>query len=322
MGSLATAIAGMGVTAILCGSPVAAQKYPNRPVKIIVGYPPGGSVDANARLLGQLLSERWKQPVVIENRGGAGSTIGTALVAQANPDGYTFLVASPAHTINATLYKKLPYDTETAFAPVAKLSVAPLILLLHPSVQAQTIQELIHLSRAQPGHLNFGSSGTGTSVHLAGVLFNLMTDTSMQHIPYHGGGPAITALLAGDIQIMFAGVEGMAQVKASKLRALAVSTAERSEMFSALPTVAESGVPGFDVETWYGLYLPAGTPSEIVDLLNQAVNQVLQPSEIKQRFRKLGFEVTPGTSKQFADFTQAELKKWRLVVQAAGAKLD
>ena len=144
----------------------------------------------------------------------------------------------------------------------------------------------------------------------------------MQHIPYHGGGPAITALLAGDIQIMFAGVEGMAQVKASKLRALAVSTAERSEMFSALPTVAESGVPGFDVETWYGLYLPAGTPSEIVDLLNQAVNQVLQPSEIKQRFRKLGFEVTPGTSKQFADFTQAELKKWRLVVQAAGAKLD
>ncbi|MEI6838792.1 MAG: tripartite tricarboxylate transporter substrate-binding protein, partial [Alcaligenaceae bacterium] len=195
------------------GQNAAAQEYPSRSVKIVVGYPPGGAVDSNARLIGQLLSERWKKPVVVENRSGAGSTIATASVAQASPDGYTILLASPAHTINATMYKKLPYDTATAFAAVAKLSLAPLVLIVHPSLPVQNVEQLIALSKAQPGKLNYGSSGAGTTVHLAGALFNMMAGTSIQHVPYHGGWPAITALLAGDVQIMFAGVEGLAQVK-------------------------------------------------------------------------------------------------------------
>ena len=300
----------------------AAQEYPNRSVKIVVGYPPGGSVDVNARLLGKLLGERWKQPVIVENRSGAGSTIATAIVAQASPDGYTILLASPAHTINATLYKKLPYDTATAFASVAKLSLAPLILIVHPSLQVQNVAQLIALAKAQPGKLNYGSSGTGTTVHLAGALFNMMAGTSIQHIPYHGGGPALTALLAGDVQIMFSGVEGLAQVKGGNLRALAITASERLELFGNLPTVSESGLPGFEVETWYGLYVPAATPVAVVRQLNKDVNNILREPATIERYRKLSFEVFQSTPEQFDAFTQSELKKWRDVVQVAGATLD
>lgn len=304
------------------GQNAAAQEYPTRSVKIVVGYPPGGAVDVNARLLGQLLSEHWKQPVVIENRSGAGSTIATTSVAQAAADGHTILLASPAHAINATLYKKLPYDTATAFAAVAKLSLAPLVLIVHPSLPAQNVEQLIALAKAQPGKLNYGSSGAGTTVHLAGALFNMMAGTSIQHIPYHGGGPAITALLAGDIQIMFAGVEGLAQVKSGKLRALAITATERLEFFGNLPTVAESGLPGFDVETWYGLYVPAATPALVVQRLNKDVNDILREPATIARYRKLGFEVFQSTPEQFAAFTQSELKKWRDVIQVAGATID
>ena len=300
----------------------AAQEYPKRSVKIVVGYPPGGSVDVNARLLGKLLGERWKQPVIVENRSGAGSTIATAIVAQASPDGYTILLASPAHTINATLYKKLPYDTATAFASVAKLSLAPLILIVHPSLQVQNVAQLIALAKAQPGKLNYGSSGTGTTVHLAGALFNMMAGTSIQHIPYHGGGPALTALLAGDVQIMFSGVEGLAQVKGGNLRALAITASERLELFGNLPTVSESGLPGFEVETWYGLYVPAATPVAVVRQLNKDVNNILREPATIERYRKLSFEVFQSTPEQFDAFTQSELKKWRDVVQVAGATLD
>jgi len=304
------------------GQNAAAQEYPTRSVKIVVGYPPGGAVDVNARLLGQLLSEHWKQPVVIENRSGAGSTIATTSVAQATADGHTILLASPAHAINATLYKKSPYDTATAFAAVAKLSLAPLVLIVHPSLPAQNVEQLIALAKAQPGKLNYGSSGAGTTVHLAGALFNMIAGTSIQHIPYHGGGPAITALLAGDIQIMFAGVEGLAQVKSGKLRALAITATERLEFFGNLPTVAESGLPGFDVETWYGLYVPAATPALVVQRLNKDVNDILREPATIARYRKLGFEVFQSTPEQFAAFTQSELKKWRDVIQVAGATID
>ncbi len=304
------------------GQNAAAQEYPTRSVKIVVGYPPGGAVDVNARLLGQLLSEHWKQPVVIENRSGAGSTIATTSVAQAAADGHTILLASPAHAINATLYKKLPYDTATAFAAVAKLSLAPLVLIVHPSLPAQNVEQLIALAKAQPGKLNYGSSGAGTTVHLAGALFNMMAGTSIQHIPYHGGGPAITALLAGDIQIMFAGVEGLAQVKSGKLRALAITATERLEFFGNLPTVAESGLPGLDVETWYGLYVPAATPALVVQRLNKDVNDILREPATIARYRKLGFEVFQSTPEQFGAFTQSELKKWRDVIQVAGATID
>ncbi len=301
---------------------VAAQEFPNRPVKVVVGYPPGGAVDANARILGQLLSEHWKQPVVIENRAGAGSTIATASVARAPNDGYTLLLASPAHAINATLYKNLTFDTSTAFAPVAKISLAPLVLLLHPSVGVESVDQLIALAKAQPGRLNYGSSGVGTSVHLAGALFNMKAGTSMQHIPYQGGGPAITALLAGDTQLMFAGIEGLAYAKTGKLRALAITSAQRVALFGDIPTIAESGLPGFDVESWYGLYAPATTPRDTVEKINLAVNQVLKSTVAIERFRKLGFEVFQSTPEEFSVFTQSELKKWREVIHSAQAKLD
>jgi tripartite-type tricarboxylate transporter receptor subunit TctC len=300
----------------------AAQEFPNRSVKIVVGYPPGGAVDANARILGQLLNEHWKHSVIIENRGGAGSTIATGSVARTAADGYTLLLASPAHAINATLYKNLTFDTSTAFAPVAKISVAPLVLLLHPTVRAENVEQLIALAKAQPGKLNYGSSGVGTSVHLAGALFNMMAGTSMQHIPYQGGGPALTALLAGDTQLMFAGIEGLAHAKAGKLRALAITSAQRIELFGDIPTIAESGLPGFDVESWYGVYAPAATPKDVVEKINQAINQTLKTEAAIARFRKLGFEVSQSTPEQFSAFTQIELKKWRDVIQSAKATLD
>ena len=300
----------------------AAQEFPNRSVKIVVGYPPGGAVDANARILGQLLNEHWKHSVIIENRGGAGSTIATGSVARTAADGYTLLLASPAHAINATLYKNLTFDTSTAFAPVAKISVAPLVLLLHPTVRAENVEQLIALAKAQPGKLNYGSSGVGTSVHLAGALFNMMAGTSMQHIPYQGGGPALTALLAGDTQLMFAGIEGLAHAKAGKLRALAITSAQRIELFGDIPTIAESGLPGFDVESWYGVYAPAATPKDVVEKINQAINQTLKTEAAIARFRKLGFEVSQSTPEQFSEFTQIELKKWREVIQSAKATLD
>ena len=300
----------------------AAQEFPNRSVKIVVGYPPGGAVDANARILGQLLNEHWKHSVIIENRGGAGSTIATGSVARTAADGYTLLLASPAHAINATLYKNLTFDTSTAFAPVAKISVAPLVLLLHPTVRAENVEQLIALAKAQPGKLNYGSSGVGTSVHLAGALFNMMAGTSMQHIPYQGGGPALTALLAGDTQLMFAGIEGLAHAKAGKLRALAITSAQRIALFGDIPTVAESGLPGFDVESWYGVYAPAATPKDVVEKINQAINQTLKTEAAIARFRKLGFEVSQSTPEQFSAFTQIELKKWREVIQSAKATLD
>ena len=300
----------------------AAQEFPNRSVKIVVGYPPGGAVDANARILGQLLNEHWKHSVIIENRGGAGSTIATGSVARTAADGYTLLLASPAHAINATLYKNLTFDTSTAFAPVAKISVAPLVLLLHPTVRAENVEQLIALAKAQPGKLNYGSSGVGTSVHLAGALFNMMAGTSMQHIPYQGGGPALTALLAGDTQLMFAGIEGLAHAKAGKLRALAITSAQRIALFGDIPTIAESGLPGFDVESWYGVYAPAATPKDVVEKINQAINQTLKTDAAIARFRKLGFEVSQSTPEQFSAFTQIELKKWRDVIQSAKATLD
>ena len=318
---VAAAFAGiaLGAPSLATAQDARAHSYPDHQVRIVAGYPPGGSVDANARLLGQQLSERWKQPVVVENRAGAGSSIGTAAIAQAAPDGYSMLVASPAHAINATLYKSLPFDTETAFTPVAKLSVTPLFLVLHPSVKANSVQELIALAKADPGGLNYASSGTGTSVHLAGALFNLMAGSRMTHIPYHGGSPAITALLAGDVQVMFSASEVLPHVRSGKLKMIAVTTGTRSSEYPELPTIAESGLPGYDVETWYGLYLPAGTPASIVNQLNRDVNAVLQNPETKAKFLKLGYTVEDTTPEQFAAFTQNEIEKWRKVVQHSGA---
>jgi len=304
-------------------APVAlAQDYPNKPVRAIVGYPPGGSVDTNARLLGQKLTELWGVAVVIDNRGGAGSTIGTAVAAQAPPDGYSFLVASPAHAINATLYKKLPYDTETAFTGVAQLTTSPLLLLVTTGLPVNALRELIALAKDKAGTLNYGSSGNGTSVHLAGALFNMMAGVNLTHVPYNGGGPAMTALIGGTTQIMFGGVEGIAHVKAGKLKVLAVSTPKRIAALPDVPTMAEAGVPGYEVEAWYGVYAPAATPKAVVNKLNADINKVLNTADGKERFAKAGFGVVSSTPEQFHAFTKAEIEKWRKVINFANVKLD
>lgn len=299
-----------------------AQEYPAKAVRAIVGYPPGGAVDTNARLIGQKLSELWALPVVIDNRGGAGSTIGTAVAAQAAPDGYSFLVASPAHAINATLYRKLPFDTDTAFAPVTQLTTAPLVLLVHSSVAVGMVRDLVAVAREKPGMLNYGSSGSGTSVHLGGALFNMMAGTDIAHIPYSGGGPAIAALLAGTVHMMFAGIEGMGQVKSGKVKALAVTTPKRAVAFPDMPTVSESGLPGYEVEAWYGVYLPAATPRTIVNKLSRDINRVLQLADTKERYNKLGFTVVGSTPEQFAAFNRSEIEKWRRVINFANVQLE
>lgn len=306
----------------LSASIAGAQDYPTRSVRSIVGFPPGGAVDLNARLLGQKLSQLWGQPVVIENRGGAGSTIGASAAAQAAPDGYTYLVVSPAHTINASLYKKLPYDTETAFTPVTQMVSSPLVLYAHPSVPANSVRELVALAKSRPGALNFGFGGNGTSVHLASVLFNQLAGTEIVYVPFQGGGPTLVSLLGGQVQLMFGGIEYMNHVAAGKLKALAVTTAKRASSFPNVPTVAESGLPGFEVEAWYGVYLPAGAPPAVVGKLNADIVRALNSPDLQKRYGELGFTVVASSPEQFAAFTRAEIEKWRKVVRAANVSAD
>ena len=299
-----------------------AQDYPTKPVRSIVGFPPGGAVDLNARMLGQELSKLWGQPVLIDNKGGAGSTIGAAAAAQATPDGYTYLMVSPAHAINATLYKKLPYDTETAFTPVTALVSSPLVLYVHPSIPANNVRELIALAKAQPRALNFGFGGNGTSVHLASVLFNQLAGTDIVYVPYQGGGPTLTAILANQVQLMFGGIEFLSHVQTGKLKALAVSTPRRTPTMPNLPTVAESGLPGFDVEAWYGIYVPAGTPPAIVSKLNRDIVRVINTPEMTRRYSELGFAVVGSTPEQFSAFTRSEIEKWRNVIRKGNINVD
>lgn len=299
-----------------------AAAFPSRGLRCVLGFPPGGAVDANARVICSKLADYWKQPVVIENRGGAGSTIGTAVVAAAAPDGYTFLIASPAHAINATLYKKLPYDTEKAFVPVAQLTSSPLFVYLHPSVPAKSIRELVALAKSQPGKLNYGSSGSGTSTHLAAALFNMTAETDIVHIPFSGGGPVYSALLANTVQLTFGGVEGLSHVRAGKLRAIAVTTSKRFAMAPEWPTVAESGLPGYEVEAWYGVYVPAGTPAAVVDKMNADINRMLALSSVQEQYGKIGLEVKNTTAAQFAAFTRSEIEMWRKVITTANIRIE
>ena len=307
----------------LVAATATAQEYPLKPVRSIVGFPPGGAVDFNARLIAQKLSELWGQQVVIENKGGAGSTIGAAAAAAAPADGYTYLVVSPAHTINATMYKKLPFDTETAFTAVTQLVSSPLAVYLNPNVPANSVKELIALARDKPGKLNFGFGGNGTSVHLASVLFNILAGTDIAYIPFQGGGPTLTATLSGTVDIMIGGIEYMnTHARAGKLKAIAVTTPRRARAFADVPTVTESGLPGYEVETWYGIYVPAKTPANIVRKLNQDIVKVLQLPDLQENYAKQGFSVVGSTPEQFAAFTRAEIDKWRKVVTAANLTAD
>lgn len=298
-------------------------EYPTKPLRVIVPYAPGGGTDTAARIIAQKLTETWRQIVVVDNRPGAAGIIGSDLVAKAPPDGHTLLVAAGAHAINPSLYRKLPYDVHKDFAHIAFLVTAPNILVVNPSVQANSVKELIALAKATPGQLNFGSGGAGQTPHLAGELFKSMAGVDMTHVPYKGGAPATADLIGGRISVMFGGmVLTLPHVKAGKLRALATTGAVRAKAVSNLPTIAESGLPGYEADEWFGMWTPAGTPPPIVQKLNGAVRGVLKMPDTQERFATLGAEVVDMNTKQFAAFEQKQIAKWAKVAREANIRAD
>ena len=300
----------------------AAQTYPTRPLRLVIGYPPGGSADITARLIGQWLSERLGQPVVVESRPGAGTNIATETVVYAPPDGYTLLLVAPANAINATLYEKLNHNFMRDIAPVAGLIRFPNVIVVNPSVPAKTVPELIAYAKANPGKLNMASSGAGSTIHVSGELFKMMTGINMVHVPYRGGAPALTDLISGQVQVMFDNVPTSIEfIRAGKLRPLAVTTAARSHVLPDLPTVADF-VPGYEASAWYGLGVPKGTPEAIIDRLNTETNAILADPQAKARFAELGASLIAGSPAEFGQLIADEAAKWAKVVKFSGARPD
>jgi tripartite-type tricarboxylate transporter receptor subunit TctC len=307
---------------LACGA-AAAQAYPTKPIRFIVPFPPGGGTDILGRIVGQKLGDNIGQTVLIDNRPGAGANIGAEIAAHSAPDGYTIVMANIAHAVNMTLYKNRGYDLVHDFAPVTLLAATPNILVVHPSVAAKSVPELIALAKAKPGTLNYASSGSGSSSHLAGELFKNMTTVNLVHIPYKGGGPAVTSLLAGETVVGFATAPSVLQyVKAGKLRALAVSTAKRSDAAPDLPTIAETGLPGYDANTWYGVMFPAKTSPAIVNRLHDELVRIMKTADMRERVAVHGYEPATNTPQEFSAYIKAEVLKWGKVVKAAGIHAD
>ena len=300
-----------------------AQPYPSKPIKIVVPFPAGGIADLYARLIGARLSDRWAQPVLVENRTGAGGNIGADAVAKSAPDGYSLVMGSfGTHAVNVSLFATMPYDPVHDFAPIALVLEAEGLLVVHPSVPAQSVPDLIAYGRAHPGQLTFASAGMGTASHLAGELFKTMARLEMTHVPYKGNVPAITDLLAGQTSLLFGTMPTvLPHAKAGKLRAIATIGALRSAAAPDLPTVAET-IRGFEVNNWIGLLAPADTPADIVRRWNAEVNAIMQSADIKQRLLTEGARFAPNTPEQFAAFIKSEIAKWAPVVKASGARAD
>jgi tripartite-type tricarboxylate transporter receptor subunit TctC len=299
-----------------------AQPYPTRPVRYIVSAPPGGSQDILARLMGQWLSERLGSQFVIENRPGGGTNIATEMVVRAPPDGYTLLSVAPTSAINATLYEKLSFDFIRDIAPVAGFSRESLVIVVNPSVPAKTVPELIAYAKANPGKINMASSGIGTTPHVAGELFKMMTGVNIVHVPYRGGAPALTDLLGGQVQVMFGSTPTTIEyIRTGKLRALAVTLATRLDVLPDVPTVAEF-VPGYEASAWYGIGAPKKTPAQIVDTLNSEVNAALIDPKMKARLAELGGSTLSGSTGDFAKVIADETEKWGKVVKFAGIKAE
>ena len=300
-----------------------AQGYPSKPAKVIVPYPPGGPTDIVARVVSQKLSEQTGQQFIVENRPGAGGNIGAEAVAKSPADGYTLLVATTAHAINPALFKSLNYNLVKDFAPVSQLTSGPLVIVANPSLPAKNVKELIALAKTKPGTLNYASSGNGQSTHLSAELFGAMAGVKMNHIPYKGSAPALTDVMGGQASLMFdTMLSAMPQVKSGKLKAIAVTSAARSPAAPDLPTVAESGLPGYEAIAWNGLLAPSGTPAEVVNKLNAELKKALDAPDVKDRFSAQGFGAAWNTREAFAKFIQAELDKWAKVVKVSGATLD
>jgi tripartite-type tricarboxylate transporter receptor subunit TctC len=312
-----------GAAALPAASRIAwAQAYPSRPVRIIVGFAPGGATDIMARLIGQWLSERYGQQFVIENRPGAGSNIGTEMVVNSPADGYTLLVVTSVNTINATLYERLNFNLTRDIAPVASIHREPFVMEVNPSVPVKTVPEFITHAKANPGKINMASAGIGSGNHVAGELFKMMTGVNLVHVPYRGGGPALVDLLGGQVQVLFATMSSSIEyVRGGKLRALAVTTATRSEALPDVPTVAEF-VPGYESSFWTGAGAPKNTPAEIVDKLNQEINAALADPKMKARLAELGATALPGSPPDFGKLIDDETEKWAKVIKFASIKAE
>ena len=299
-----------------------AQQYPDRPIRLIVGFPPGGAADILGRIAAQRLSENLGQQVVVDNRGGAGGLIATETAARANPDGYTLLFTSIPHVINPHLYRKVAYDAVRDFMPIVQFVAVPLMMASNPSFPAKSVKDLIAEARSRPGRVNYGSGGSGSSSHLAMELFKTMSATDLNHIPYKGTGPLITDLIAGQLSITIASAVPLSpQVKAGKLRGLAVTSPKRSPSFPDLPAIAET-VPGYEVVNWFGIMAPAGTPPAIVARINKDFNDALSSQKLREQLAAQGADATGGTPAEFAKIVRADFAKWAKVVKASGAKVD
>lgn len=301
-----------------------AAAFPDRPVRIIVPFPAGGSNDVIARLLAQKLGDAWGKSVVVENRPGAGGNLGAEITARAAPDGHTLLLSAPGPlVVNQTLYSRLPYDPLTDLAPVALVASVPIVLAVNPKVKANTVAELIALARAEPGKLNFGSSGNGSTNHLAGELFKNLAGIDIVHVPYKGAAPAMNDLIAGHIPMMFDNMPAVRpQVEGGSIRALAVASAQRSSVFPNVPTMIESGVKGFEATAWFGLVAPAKTPADVMTVLTTSTAKALKDPDTVKKFAELGAEPGDVTGDAFGTFLKTEADKWGKVVKASGAKVD
>lgn len=300
------------------------ETYPNKPIRIIVPFAAGGAADLFARIVGQGLTKKWGQPVVVDNRPGGNGFIGAQLAAKSPADGYTIYMGNSDHlTINPALFTKVPYDTVKDFAPVTPVAYQKFLLIVHPAIAAASVKELIALAKSKPGQLNFASWGDGSMSHLAGEIFKTMAQVDMVHIPYKGSAPALTDLLGGHVSLMFASIgTGMPHVTSGKVRVLAVSSAKRSPVLPEVPTVEESGFPGFDIQSWNGVLVPAATPREIVTQLNTEIVKILDLPDVKERLSKLGVEPAGRTPEQFAAIIKADLVKWAKFAKDSKIRLD
>jgi tripartite-type tricarboxylate transporter receptor subunit TctC len=308
--------------AFVWSAPVHAQ-YPAKPVRFILPFPPGGGTDTLARAIGNRLSQALGQQIVIDNRPGAGANIGAELAARAAPDGYTLFMVTGTHAINATLYRRLAYNLLKDFASVSELGTTAMVVVVHPSVPATSVKELIELAKARPGDISHSSSGTGSITQLAGELFKNQADVKMLHIPYKGGGPSVVALVSGEASVGFATTPScIGQIKAGRLRGLAVTTPKRSPFLPHLPTVAEAGLPGYQAEAWYGMLVPAGTPKEVIARLHADSVKSLQFADVKSRFQAAGLVPVGGTPEELGTYMRSEVEKWGKVVQALELRVD
>jgi tripartite-type tricarboxylate transporter receptor subunit TctC len=301
-----------------------AQGYPNRTIRLVVPFPAGGTTDILAREVAQKLTEVLGQAVVVDNRPGAAGNIGSDLVAKSAPDGYTLLMGTVGtHAINPSLYSKMPYDHVKDFAPVVLVAGVPNVLVVNPALPVNSVSDLIKLAKDKPGQINFASSGSGTSIHLSGELFKTMAGIDMTHVPYKGSSPALTDLIGGQVQIMFDNLpSALPQIKGGRLRAIAVTSLKRAPVLPDIPTINESGLPGFEASSWFGVLAPAGTPAAIVARINTEVNKWLQSADAREKLLGQGAEAAGGSPEGFATHIRAESEKWAKVVKASGAKVD